>query len=137
MQYKIPINIENEDPIVFGLSLRQLAICGWGLWIWYVTFTSLQWVTWSSWAAFFALIPCIFWILIALFKFSEMTFMVFVFNYLRSWVNWWERRWQQWVDSFSALDIGYIVISEKSDKKIDMWKKMEKIKNMEEQLKNI
>ena len=28
-------------------------------------------------------------------------------------------------------------MSEKSDKKIDMWKKMEKIKNMEEQLKNI
>ncbi|RAL57570.1 hypothetical protein BLD25_01395 [Candidatus Gracilibacteria bacterium GN02-872] len=137
MQYKIPIQIENEDPIVFGLSLRQLAICGGGLGIGYVTFTSLQGVTGSSWAAFFALIPCIFGILIALFKFSEMTFMVFVFNYLRSWVNGGERRWQQGVDSFSALDIGYIIISEKSDKKIDMGKKMEKIKNMEEQLKNI
>lgn len=26
MQYKIPIQIENEDPIVLGLSLRQLTI---------------------------------------------------------------------------------------------------------------
>lgn len=28
MQYKIPIQIENEDTIVAGLSLRQLAIMG-------------------------------------------------------------------------------------------------------------
>lgn len=26
MQYKIPVQIENEDSIVMGLSLRQLAI---------------------------------------------------------------------------------------------------------------
>jgi len=26
MQYKIPVQIENEDPIFLGLSLRQLAI---------------------------------------------------------------------------------------------------------------
>jgi hypothetical protein len=26
MQYKIPVQIENEDPIVLWLSIRQLAI---------------------------------------------------------------------------------------------------------------
>ena len=26
MQYKIPVQIENEDPIFLGLSLRQLTI---------------------------------------------------------------------------------------------------------------
>lgn len=28
MRYKIPVQIENEDTIVFGLSLRQLMIIG-------------------------------------------------------------------------------------------------------------
>lgn len=26
MQYKIPVQVENEDPILLGLSLRQLTI---------------------------------------------------------------------------------------------------------------
>jgi len=26
MQYKIPVQIENEDPILLGLSLKQLAV---------------------------------------------------------------------------------------------------------------
>lgn len=32
MQYKIPVQVENEDPIFLGLSLRQLMIImiGWG-----------------------------------------------------------------------------------------------------------
>jgi hypothetical protein len=41
MQYKIPVQIENEDPIVLGLSLRQLAILMIGGGIAYSIFTGL------------------------------------------------------------------------------------------------
>jgi len=42
MQYKIPVQIENEDPIVLGLSIRQLAICIIFFMIAYSLFTSLE-----------------------------------------------------------------------------------------------
>ena len=56
MQYKIPVQIENEDPIVLGLSMRQLAICIVFLGIAYSLFTSLE----RSVGAEVAMIPSIF-----------------------------------------------------------------------------
>ncbi len=41
MQYKIPVQIENEDPIFLGLSLRQLAILMFGGAIAYGIFQTL------------------------------------------------------------------------------------------------
>ena len=41
MQYKIPVQIENEDPIFLWLSLRQLGIIMIGWWISYSIFGSL------------------------------------------------------------------------------------------------
>ncbi len=41
MQYKIPVQIENEDPILLGLSLRQLTIIMISWAIAYQTFKSL------------------------------------------------------------------------------------------------
>jgi hypothetical protein len=41
MQYKIPVQIENEDPILLGLSLRQLAIIMVFFGIAYSIYTSL------------------------------------------------------------------------------------------------
>jgi len=52
MQYKIPVQIENEDPILLWLSGRQLAIIMiWG-WIWYSIFQSLAPVLWNTVALF-------------------------------------------------------------------------------------
>lgn len=42
MQYKIPVQIENEDPIFMGLSLRQLFIIMIGGGIAYLVFKSLS-----------------------------------------------------------------------------------------------
>ena len=137
MQYKIPIQIENEDPIVFGLSLRQLAIIFIWWSIWYGNFSSLQPYAWTSAAAFPAILIAILWIAIAVFKFSEMTFMVFLLNSLRYWVNYKERYWQKWIDSFSALDIWYVVNVVNKTKKVDLSSKEEKLQNLEEKLKKI
>jgi len=41
MQYKIPVQIENEDPIFLGLSLRQLIIIMIAFSIAYGIFTGL------------------------------------------------------------------------------------------------
>ena len=41
MQYKIPVQIENEDPIFLGLSLRQLMIIMIGFGIAYLLFQNL------------------------------------------------------------------------------------------------
>lgn len=137
MQYKIPIQIENEDPIVFGLSIRQLLIIFTGIWLWYGTYNSLYEYIWETAAT----IPALFFVVIALaiakFKFSEMTFMVFFVSILRYWVNYKERYWQKWIDSFSALDIWYIVNAKVETPKINLWNKQEKMKNLEEQLSKI
>ncbi len=138
MQYKIPIQIENEDPIFLGLSLRQLAIImiGWG--IGYSLFTSLAPSFWVE----IALLPSwlIFWIAvtIAVFKYSEMTFMQFILAFIRQVVNMTERKWIKWVDSFQPIDIWYITsTSAKKEEKVDMSNKIDKIKEMEEKLNKI
>lgn len=137
MQYKIPINIENEDPIIWWLSIRQLIIIFWWWGIWYACFTSLQSLAWTQIAAIPSILFVILWIFIAIFKYSEMTFMVFLFAWLRLFVNQRERYWQKWVDSFSALDIWYIIDIQSKVEKIEYWNKAEKIKNLEEQLEKI
>lgn len=138
MQYKIPIQIENEDPIIWILSMRQLGIIFSGLWIWYASYSSLEKVTSST---ELALIPLIFFtaiaFTIALFKYSEMTFMVFLFALLRNWVNDQERYWQKWVDSFSGLEIWFITDINNKTERVDFWNKIDKIKSIEDQLEKI
>lgn len=137
MQYKIPINIENEDPIVLGLSLRQLAIIFWWLGVWYAAYSSLSPIVWEKLALVPFIIFWLIWLAIAVFKISEMTFMVFILAWIRSFVNQKERYWQKWIDSFSALDIGYIINIQNKVEKVDFWNKIEKIKSLEEQLEKI
>lgn len=137
MQYKIPINIENEDPIVFGLSIRQLMIIAAWWWLWFASFRSLEWFVWSGVAWIPAIIFTWIAVIIAIFKYSEMTFMVFLLAWIRSFVNQKERYWQKWIDSFHALDIGYVIDIKNKVKKVDFWNKVEKIKTLEEQLKKI
>lgn len=138
MQYKIPVQIENEDPIVLGLSLRQLTIImvGWG--IAYSIFNGLVPQVGKEIAAIPAII--IFWItlMIALFKQYEMTFIPFILALLRFNINYKERVWQKATDSFSPLDIGYVASNEKKkDTNVSFESNADKISKLSEQLNKI
>lgn len=137
MQYKIPVQIENEDPIILSLSLRQIFIILAWIGIWYLMFNSLSQSIWTKLALIPAIIIAGLWGFIAIFKYSEMTFTKFVLSFIRFKVNLAERRWMKTVDSFSALDIGYIVVNNKKEEKVDFWDKMSKMKKMESELEKI
>lgn len=139
MQYKIPVQIENEDPIVMGLSLRQLTIIMISFWIAYWVFNSLQESLWVEIAAVPALAIWWLWVLIATFKQYEMTFVPFVLSLLRFNINFRERYWKSWIDSFNALDIWVIVSNTWKDEKnkIDLRDKMEQINTLEDKLSKI
>lgn len=138
MQYKIPVQIENEDPILLWLSWRQLTIIMVGFWIWYSIFQSLAWVVSTEIAAFPAIIIWLLALIIAIFKYSEMTFVPFILSFIRYKVNLDTRKWTKWVDSFSALDIWFVTaFDEKSVKKIDTQNKIDKIKDLDENLNKI
>lgn len=138
MQYKIPVQIENEDPILLWLSLRQLTI----LMIWwaiaYNIFKSLEPSVWKEVAFLPSWIIALIAVLIATFKQYEMTFIPFILSFIRYNVNISERVWQKWIDSFAPIDIWFV--SKKSEKKketIDMWSKMDQINNLEDKLNKI
>ncbi len=108
MQYKIPVQIENEDPIFLGLSLRQLAIIMIGGGIAYSIFKSLEKNIGPQAASIPAIIVLIIVLFIALFKNSEMTFLPFILNMVRLNLNGGTRLWQKGTESFSRLSIGYV-----------------------------
>lgn len=138
MQYKIPVQIENEDPIFLWLSLRQLAIIMVGGWIAYSVFTSLAPSVWAEIALLPALIIAAIAIMVAIFKYSEMTFVPFILSFIRYKVNTAERKWDKWVDNFQPIDIGYVnAVDSKNEEKIDFTDKMDKIKELEDQLHKI
>lgn len=119
MQYKIPVQIENEDVIVAWLSLRQLAIMMGGAGLTYGIFRSLQ----GSFPPVIALIiaapPAVIGIIVALMKIAEMTFLPIFLNFIRLNLNGKERIWSQGTDSYTEIDIGYVPIHEvKENKKI-------------------
>ena len=137
MQYKIPVQIENEDPIFLWLWLKQLAVImvGWG--IAFQVFDSLKWM-WKEIAAIPALLIFGLTVLIAVFKHSEMTFIPFILAILRRFFNWTQRKWVKWVDSFEPMHIGYIKSS--SDKKksnINFESKLDKLQNLEDKINKI
>lgn len=138
MQYKIPVQIENEDPIIFWLSLRQLII----LMIWCaIAYGTFNWLTSSVWAEV-AAIPWIFialvTFLVAVFKHSEMTFVPFILNLLRYQVNGKERVWEKGIDSFQPIDIGFVTAeNETKENTIDFQDKIDKIKELDDKLNKI
>lgn len=134
MQYKIPVHIENEDPIIFWLWLKQLSVIMWGFWIAYWVYNSLE-AFWQDIATIPAVIIVLLWILIAVFKQYEMTFLPFLLSILRFNINFKERHWVKWVDNYSPLDFWNITMSQKTEtEKIDIESKLEKIKNLENSL---
>lgn len=138
MQYKIPVQIENEDPIILGLSLKQLGIIMGGFWIAYGLFKSLEPNTGPEIAAIPALIIAGITLFIALFKQYEMTFLPFILAILRYNINFKERSWLKWVDSFSWLEIGIVVENDQTPKEnIDLTIKNEKVKTLRENIDKI
>ncbi len=108
MQYKIPIQIENEDVIVAGLSLRQLIIImiWWG--IGYAIFKSTEAKIWPVAGFLFAAPFVLIGIVVALMKVAEMTFLPTALNFFRLSLNGKDRIWSQGTDSFSEVEIGYL-----------------------------
>ncbi len=137
MQYKIPVQIENEDPIFLGLSLRQLAIViiWWG--IWYNIFKALADTTWPEIAAIPAIIILIIAIAIAKFKVAWMTFTQFVLSFIRLKVNYGERKWIKTIDSFQAVDIWYIYNESNKKQKIKLNNKKSKLEILEEKINKL
>jgi len=108
MQYKIPVQVENEDKIFLNLSIRQIIIILFG---WAIAYSIFQWLEkdygWTV-ALFPAWIIVFITLVIALFKTSEMTFFPFILNLIRLNLNSWLRVWSKWVDSFNKVEIWYI-----------------------------
>ena len=110
MQYKIPLQIENEDTIVGNLSIRQLAIMMmWG-WVGYAIFRALEGPLGQKWALIFAIPPVVIGVIIALVRIAEMTFLPAVLNYFRLNLNAKTRLWSLGTDSFSDMEIGYVTL---------------------------
>lgn len=137
MQYKIPVQIENEDPIFLGLWLKQLAVIMVWWWIAFQVFNSLK-SLWKEIAAIPALLILWVTILIAVFKYSEMSFVPFILALLRRTINWTQRKWIKWIDSFEPMHIGYIKSSEdKKKSNIDFTSKLQKLQNLEDKINKL
>lgn len=113
MQYKIPIQIENEDTIIFDLSLRQLGI----IIIWVVLafgiFNKFQWQVPNTPLFIVCVIIIGIFFVVAKFRTHEMTFLPFMLNLSRYKINGnggngQGRLWIRGVDSYSPLEIGYV-----------------------------
>ncbi|MDD2565607.1 MAG: PrgI family protein [Candidatus Gracilibacteria bacterium] len=108
MQYKIPVQVENEDKIFLNLSIRQIVIIMLGGAIAYSIFNGLEKDYGGAVALFPAGIVVFITLVIALFKTSEMTFFPFMLNLLRLNLNSSIRVWSKGVDSFDKITIGYV-----------------------------
>lgn len=109
MQYKIPVQIENDDPIFLGLSLKQLIILIIGWSISYMIYKSLAPVIWAEIAAVPSVLIFLIFLMVVLFKHSEMTFVPFILNLIRLNLNSEEKIWSKWVDSFEPIEIWYVL----------------------------
>ncbi|MCK9272000.1 PrgI family protein [Candidatus Gracilibacteria bacterium] len=119
MQYKIPVQIENEDKIFLQLSIRQLSIIMIGGSIAYSLFKSLRQSVGDTVAIFPAVLIVLITLFIALFKNSEMTFLPFITNLIRLNINSGSRSWQKGTDSHSGIEIGYIKSMVTPEKRFD------------------
>lgn len=138
MQYKIPVQIENEDPILLGFSLKDLTIIMIGGGIGYTIFNSLAPKAGAEVAFVPAIIPVVIAVIIAKFNVAGMRFITFILSAIRFNINPKERMWFNSVDSYQPIDIGFLSnIQEKKEEKVDFTSKMDKIKTLDEQLKKI
>ena len=113
MQYKIPIQVENEDTIILGLSLRQMGIIIVGLILAFGIFNKFQWQVPKTPLIIICVVFVGIFFIVAKFRTHEMTFLPFLLNMARFKINgngakgeW--RIWTRGVDSYSPLEIGYV-----------------------------
>jgi hypothetical protein len=139
MQYKIPIQIENEDTIIFDLSLRQLGIIIVGVILAFGIFNKFQ-ETMPQTPLFIVCVIIIgIFFIVAKFRTHEMTFLPFLLNMLRFRINGngpnnEGRVWMRGVDSYSSLQIGYV----SDDVPVEKTQKHEKkTDELQEKLKKI
>lgn len=113
MQYKIPIQIENEDTIIFDLSLRQMGI----IIVWVILafglFNKFQGTIPNTPLFIICVVIIGICFVIAKFRTHEMTFLPFMLNLARYKINGngdngQGRMWIRGVDSYSPLEIGYV-----------------------------
>ncbi len=95
MQYKIPVQIENEDKIFLNLSLRQLTIIMVGGGFGYTIFKSLEPNIGADIALFPAILVAGIGVVVALFRHTEMTFVPFFLNLIRLNLNVPNRSWSK------------------------------------------
>ena len=114
MQYKIPIQLENEDKIIFGLSFRQLGILLVGGMISYLLFTRYQGLIDTPILTGIAVMILAIFFLIAKFRVAEMTFLPYLLNLARMKINGTQRMWSQGVDSYSGVRLGYVKTGKKT-----------------------
>lgn len=137
MQYKIPVQIENEDKIFLQLSIRQLSIIMiWGS-IAYSLFKSLRQSVGDTVALFPTVLIILLTLFIALFKNSEMTFLPFITNLIRLNINSGTRTWQKWTDSHSAIEVWYIKSTVAPEKRFDSKHDHKAYEEIEDQLHKI
>jgi hypothetical protein len=138
MQYKIPVQIENEDTIFLGLSIRQLVILMTGAGLGYSTFKKLEPAVGTEAALIPALLFAGLGAVIALFKNSEMTFLPFLLNLIRLQLNVGTRVWQKGADSHSTfVDVGYVTSYANAKNKIENKNSTEAFETVENQLSKI
>lgn len=146
MQYKIPVQIENEDRIILGLSLRQLIIILIGGAFAYMTFQKVAGLSGQAGGAdgsklvggVLAFIILAVAVVIAKFNNHEMTFLPFVLNWLRLRVNGAQRAWGQGVDSVPPLQVGFVTAPARADQKKSHSKAQHEIyASLEDKLKSL
>jgi hypothetical protein len=113
MQYKIPIQVENEDTIILGLSLRQMGIIIVGLILTFGFFNKFQETIPKTPLIIICIVNAGIFFLVAKFRTHEMTFLPFILNLARYKINGNGakgdgRIWTRGVDSYSPLEIGYV-----------------------------
>lgn len=139
MQYKIPIQVENEDTIILGLSLRQMGIIIVGLILAFGFFNKFQTTLPKTPLIIICILIAGIFFLIAKFRTHDMTFLPFILNLVRYKINGngaqgAGRIWTRWVDSYSPLEIGYVrsdIVTENVQRRTkDTSKVAEKIKTL-------
>lgn len=139
MQYKIPIQIENEDTIIFDLSLRQMGI----IIVWVILafglFNKFEGRIPTTPLFIICIVIIAIFFVVAKFRTHEMTFLPFILNLARFRINGnggnnQGRIWTRGVDSYSPLEIGYV----QSDSYVEKNNKHDKdISQLAEKLKKI
>lgn len=138
MQYKIPVQIENEDTIFLGLSIRQLGIITVGGGIAYSIFKKLEPAVGSEAALIPTFIISALAVFIALFKSYEMTFLPYMLNFIRLQLNVGTRVWSKGTDSYSSFaDIGFVTSYSNAKAKSESKDVLEAFDKVEDKLSKI